>query len=219
MIVENLQRIKDNLPDGVCLVAVSKTKPSVLIQEAYYAGQRDFGENKAQEILEKHPVLPKDICWHFIGHLQTNKVKLILDKVSLIHSLDRISLFDELEKQAAKINKKISVLIQFHVAQEESKHGFSFDDAIAFINSDRFKNAKFVQIAGVMGMATNTDDKQLIKREFDTLKHYFDDLKKDYFSKNENFNILSMGMSGDYEMAIESGSNMVRVGSSIFGVR
>jgi pyridoxal phosphate enzyme (YggS family) len=219
MIVENLKRVKDNLPDGVCLVAVSKTKPVALIQEAYDAGQRDFGENKAQEIFKKQPLLPKDIRWHFIGHLQTNKVKLILDKVFLIHSLDRIQLFDELEKQAAKINKQISVLIQFHVAQEETKHGFLLQDALAFLNSERFKSAKFVKIVGIMGMATNTDDKQLIRREFDTLKGYFEILKKSYFHKNEDFKILSMGMSGDYEIAIEAGSNMVRLGSSIFGNR
>ena len=219
MIAENLEKIKINIPTHVCLVAVSKTKPLELLREAYDAGQRDFGENKAQEVLEKYPHLPQDVRWHFIGHLQTNKVKQVIDKTFLIHSLDRISLFQELEKQAKKIARKIDVLIQFHIAEEETKHGFTFEEALQFLNSEIFKKSQFINIKGVMGMATFTENKEQITREFTTLKNYFEEIKASHFSDEDDFNTISMGMSGDYELAINCGSTMVRVGSAIFGTR
>ncbi len=219
MIAENLSKILAKIPDHVCLVAVSKTKPASAILEAYQAGQMDFGENRAQEILEKFPALPKDIRWHYIGSLQTNKVKQIIDKVHLIHSMDRENLFAEIEKEAAKINKKVDVLLQFHIAQEDTKQGFSIEEAIKFLNSESFKKAQYTRITGVMGMATFTQDKELISKEFKTLKSFFEMLKRDYFQNNPEFQSISMGMSGDFEIAIACGSNMIRVGSAIFGER
>jgi pyridoxal phosphate enzyme (YggS family) len=219
MLTNKLQNIRKNLPNHVQLVAVSKTKPITLIQEAYDAGQRDFGENRAQEILEKFTILPKDIHWHFIGNLQTNKVKQIIDKVYLIHSVDRPALFEEIEKQAKKIDKTVDVLLQFHIAQEESKHGFSWDELIDFLNAESFQNATYVKVRGVMGMATFTSNDAQIEQEFKTLKSYFDKLKTSRFANQSDFDVLSMGMSGDYERAIACGSNMVRVGSAIFGGR
>jgi len=219
MIASNLTQIKKTLPAHVCLVAVSKTKPASAIQEAYDSGQRHFGENKAQELVDKAPVLPRDIHWHFIGHLQTNKVKQIIDKTYLIHSMDRPSLFHELEKQAAKIEQQVDVLLQFHIAEEESKHGFSWDEATEFIASEAFQTARHVRIVGVMGMATFTNDEAQIRQEFTTLKKYFDTLQKIHFAKEDSFQIISMGMSGDYALAIDCGSNMIRVGSAIFGER
>lgn len=219
MIASNLISIKNALPSHVTLVAVSKTKPVSAILEAYGAGHRDFGENKAQEIIEKYEHLPKDTRWHFIGHLQTNKVKQVIDKVHLFHSMDRESLFDELEKQAAKLNRVVDVLLQFHIAEEETKHGFSWDEAVLFLNSQKFQNAKHVRVVGVMGMATYTDNQALIEEEFRTLKSYFEALQSTVFDGKTDFNIVSMGMSGDFELAIACGSNMVRVGSAIFGER
>jgi pyridoxal phosphate enzyme (YggS family) len=219
MIASNLKTILEVLPAHVTLVAVSKTKPVFMIQEAYDFGQRDFGENKAQEILEKFDKLPQDIRWHFIGHLQTNKVKQVIDKVHLIHSMDRESLFVELEKQAAKLNRAVDVLIQFHIAEEETKHGFSWDEALVFLNSDLVKNAQHVRIVGVMGMATFTEDEAQIRSEFRVLKQYFDDLQSGFFKNSSDFSVVSMGMSGDYELAVECGSTMVRVGSAVFGGR
>jgi PLP dependent protein len=219
MIASRLKNILDKLPPHVTLVAVSKTKPVDFIQEAYDFGQRDFGENKAQEILEKFDELPQDIRWHFIGHLQTNKVKQVVDKVHLFHSMDRESLFVELEKQAAKINRVVDVLLQFHIAQEETKHGFSWDELPQFLDSEIYKKASHVRVVGVMGMATFTDNEEQIKQEFTALKSYFDALKSAHFKNDQAFSIVSMGMSGDFELAISCGSNMVRVGSSIFGGR
>lgn len=219
MIANNLQSIRRSIPSEVTLVAVSKTKPIEAIQEAYDAGQRDFGENKAQEILEKFPALPKDIRWHFIGYLQTNKIKQIIDKVDLIHSVDRPNLFESLEKEASKIERKIDVLLQFHIAQEETKHGFNSSEVEDFLMSETFKTSSFVNIVGVMGMATFTEDTTQITKEFRELKNQFDVLKKDYFANKEDFKVISMGMSGDYPIAISCGSTMVRVGSAIFGNR
>lgn len=219
MIAENLNQILKAIPKRVCLVAVSKTKPIAAIQEAYDAGQRDFGENKAQEVLDKFPALPKDIRWHFIGHLQTNKVKQIIDKTHLIHAMDRVSLFKELEKEASKIERKIDVLLQFHIADEESKHGFRWDEAVAFLNSELFQTTQNVSIVGVMGMATFTENQVQISNEFTTLKKYFDQLKNDFFKDSTNFHTISMGMSGDYSIATDCGSTMIRVGSAIFGER
>lgn len=219
MIANNLVEIKNTLPNHVSLVAVSKTKPVSALQEAYKAGQRNFGENKAQELADKFLVLPKDINWHFIGHLQTNKVKQIIDKTYLIHSMDRPSLYDELEKQASKIGRTVDVLLQFHIADEESKHGFSWDEAEDFLNSDAYRAAEHIRIVGVMGMATFTDNQKQIEREFTALKQYFETLKTTYFAQANSFQTISMGMSGDYNIAIACGSNMIRVGSAIFGTR
>jgi pyridoxal phosphate enzyme (YggS family) len=219
MIAEKILALKQTLPASVQLIAVSKTKPNEDIIQAYQAGQRVFGENKVQEMADKYESLPKDIQWNLIGHLQTNKVKVIADKVHLIHSMDRISLFAELERQARKNEKKINVLIQFHIAREETKHGFSIEDAVLFLKSTQFKESKFIQICGVMGMASFTDDRVQIRAEFELLKSYFDQIKSSFFADSPFFNILSMGMSGDYDIALECGSNMIRVGSAIFGER
>jgi len=219
MIASNLKAVKRQIPEHVTLVAVSKTKPVSDLLEAYAAGQRDFGENKAQEVLDKFEYLPEDVRWHFIGHLQTNKVKQIVDKVYLVHSMDRESLFVELEKQASKINKTVHVLLQFNIAQEETKYGFSWDMVKIFLNSDIYKDSKFVRVVGVMGMASFTENKEQIKQEFDILFSYFEQLKSGEFLGQSNFHIVSMGMSGDFELAIASGSTMVRVGSAIFGGR
>jgi PLP dependent protein len=219
MIASNLKTILKNLPAHVTLVAVSKTKPVSMIQEAYNFGQRDFGENKAQEIFDKFDKLPLDIRWHFIGHLQTNKVKQVIDKVHLIHSMDRESLFVELEKQAGKLNRVVDVLLQFHIAEEDTKHGFSWDTAVKFLDSQLYKDSKYVRISGVMGMATFTKDEEQISKEFQKLKEYFDLLKIHYFKDAHYFQIVSMGMSGDYQLAVSNGSNMVRVGSAVFGNR
>jgi pyridoxal phosphate enzyme (YggS family) len=218
-ITENLKTVKSNIPESVTLVAVSKTKPASDIEIAYQSGQRIFGENKVQELQEKHPALPKDIQWHMIGHLQSNKVKYIAPFVSLIHAVDSLKLLKEINKQALKNNRTIPVLLQFHVADEESKFGLSIDKAIELIISEEFLNLNNVSIEGVMGMATFTDNKKQVKLEFNKLKTIFDQLKNSHFSKSNLFKEISMGMSGDYEQALEEGSTMVRIGSTIFGNR
>lgn len=219
MITEALKTVLEGIPDHVTLVAVSKTKPVSDILEAYQAGQRVFGENKVQELTEKHPLLPNDIEWHMIGHLQTNKVKYIAPFVSLIHSVDRFKLLVEINKQAAKHNRVIDCLLQFHIAEEDSKFGLSLDEAQDLLESDEFIQLQNISIVGVMGMATFTDDKNQIRDEFRTLENYFHVLKSHFFKYNDAFRHISMGMSGDYELAIEEGSTMVRIGSSIFGKR
>jgi pyridoxal phosphate enzyme (YggS family) len=207
----NILHLQKHLADNVHLVAVSKTKPNELIIEAYGAGQRIFGENKVQELVEKEESLPKDIEWHMIGHLQTNKVKYIAPFVSLIHAVDSKKLIKEINKRAEQNNRVIPCLLQVHIAQEESKFGLDKDGVIEILKTD-FSN---VSIVGLMGMATFTDNKNQIRKEFKYLKDIFDELKE----SQPNFSILSMGMSGDYSIAIEEGSNMVRIGSSIFGER
>jgi pyridoxal phosphate enzyme (YggS family) len=219
MIREQLHNVLEEIPEHVTLVAVSKTKPVSAIEEAYAAGQRHYGENKVQELVEKAEQLPKDIHWHLIGHLQSNKVKYIAPFVALIHSVDSLKLLLEINRQAAKNNRVIPVLLQFHIAQEETKFGFSFEEILELLNSDEFKNASNIRIDGVMGMASFTDDEALIRKEFKLLKTYFDELKSTFFSEKNHFSICSMGMSGDYKIAIEEGSTMIRVGSSIFGSR
>jgi len=214
---ENLLKIKNEIPSGVKLVAVSKTKPVELIMEAYDAGHKVFGENKAQELAAKYNEMPKDIEWHFIGHLQTNKVKYIAPFVSLIHSVDSRKLMKEINKQALKNNRIIDCLLQFHIAEEETKFGLNFAEAEELIEA--LKEYKNVRFTGVMGMATNTDDKEKIHREFHQLKKYFDELKNKYFAGDEFFKEISMGMSGDYKIAIEEGSTIVRLGTLIFGAR
>lgn len=219
MIKENLQRIKDTIPSTVNLVAVSKTKPLPLLQEAYDAGQRHFGENRVQELAEKFEALPKDIHWHMIGHLQSKKVKYIAPFVHLIHGVDSLKLLEEINKQALKNERIIDCLLQFHIANEETKFGFSFEEVVELLGSADFFQLKNVRIVGVMGMATFTDDTKVVRQEFATLANYFSLLKNNQFKFAPYFSEISMGMSGDYLIAIEEGSTMVRVGSSIFGGR
>ncbi len=219
MIKEKLNTIKQNIGKDVVLVAVSKTKPNHLITEAYEAGQRVFGENKVQELADKYEALPRDIEWHFIGHLQTNKVKYIAKFVRLIHAVDSLKLLKEINKQAQKHNRVIDVLLQFHIAQEDSKFGLKFADAEDLLNSEDFFNLKNVRITGVMGMATFTDDQDQVRQEFRQLNNFFQILKTNQLKFADYFQTVSMGMSNDYSLAIEEGSNMIRVGSSIFGAR
>lgn len=219
MIEENYKAVIESLPEYVQLVAVSKTKPVEDVQAVYNAGQRIFGENKVQELVEKHAVLPKDIQWHFIGHLQRNKVKFIAPFVSLIHGVDSIRLLEEINKQGAKCERIIPCLLQFHIANETTKFGFSFEEAQTLLESEIFFQMKNIRVAGVMGMATFTDNLEQVHNEFRTLNNYAQIIKSHYFKFNDSFKIISMGMSGDYEIAIEEGSNMVRIGSSIFGKR
>lgn len=218
-ISENLNKIKSTLPAGVRLVAVSKTKPESDIMEAYNAGHRIFGENHAQEMKQKHADLPADIEWHFIGHLQTNKIKYIVDYVKLIHSIDSASLLQAVNKEAAKHGVVVDCLLQFFIATEETKFGMNIDEARQLLESDEFKAMQNVRICGVMGIGSLTDDKDQTNHEFAHLKQIFDTLKADYFAANDEFKEISMGMSGDYQLAISHGSTMVRVGSSIFGQR
>ncbi|TVZ55093.1 hypothetical protein OD91_0335 [Lutibacter sp. Hel_I_33_5] len=215
MITRNLTEIKATLPEHVTLVAVSKTKPIVDIQEAYDAGQRVFGENKIQEMVAKYDALPKDINWHMIGHLQRNKVKYMAHFVDLIHGVDSFKTLKEINKQAKKHNRVINCLLQARIAQEETKFGLTFNDINQIITSEELSELENISIVGLMGMATFTDDKHQLQEEFSSLKNFFDTLK----TQNSKLKILSMGMSGDYPLAIENGSTMVRVGSSIFGHR
>jgi len=219
MVKENLETIRKSIPSGVLLVAVSKTKPVEALQEAYDAGQRVFGENHALEMRDKHEVLPNDIDWHFIGHLQTNKIKYIIPFVKLIHSIDTGNLLQAVNKEAVKNNRIVDCLLQFHIAEEETKFGLSIEEAEEILNSDAFKAMKNVQICGVMGMATNTDNETQFRKEFHHLKEIFDTIKSKYFTDCKYFKEISMGMSHDYLIAIEEGSTMVRVGSKIFGER
>ena len=219
MIKENLAKIKATVPEGVTLVAVSKTKPVSDVKEAYEAGQRIFGENHALEMRDKHEVLPHDIQWHFIGHLQTNKIKYIIPFVTLIHSIDSANLLEAVNKEAKKHERVVDCLLQFHIAQEETKFGLDLDEARQLLESETFKAMQNVRICGVMGMATFTDDMEQVRKEFKHLKDIFNILKKDYFEDQEQFREISMGMSDDYPIAIEEGATLVRVGSKIFGAR
>lgn len=217
-ITQNITQIKAQLPVNVALVAVSKTKPVADLMEAYNVGQRIFGENKIQEMTEKWEAMPKDIEWHMIGHVQTNKVKFMAEYVSLIHGVDSLKLLEEINKQALKHNRIINCLLQIYIAEEESKFGLNQNELDEILNSEEFKTLKNIQITGLMGMATFTENQSQIKKEFQNLKAIFDKYKN-LNSQNCNLNTLSMGMSGDFQMAIECGSTMVRIGSSIFGVR
>lgn len=216
---QNIDEVLKSIPNNVKLIAVSKTKPQENILEAYEGGYKVFGENKPQELKGKFEELPKDIEWHFIGHLQTNKVKYIAGFVQLIHAVDSLKLLQEINKQALKHNRVINCLLQFHIAQEESKFGYDLSEAIDMLNSEEFKNLRGVNIVGVMGMATFTDNHDQVRLEFKQLKTNFNKLKTACFKNKTDFTELSMGMSGDYQIAIEEGSTMVRVGSSIFGAR
>ncbi|WMW77012.1 YggS family pyridoxal phosphate-dependent enzyme [Flavobacterium sp. 20NA77.7] len=214
-IQQNLTEIKYQLPAHVTLVAVSKTKPVSDLMEAYNAGQRVFGENYVQELVEKHAALPKDIEWHFIGHLQSRKVKLIAPFVSLIHGVDSFKLLQEINKQAKKHNRVIDCLLQIHIAEEETKFGLDEEELNHILTSDDFKSLENIKIVGLMGMATFTENQNQIEKEFSHLKTIYDKLK----TQNSELKTLSMGMSGDYQLAISCGSTMVRIGSSIFGNR
>jgi hypothetical protein len=217
-VVENLQEFKSKIPPHVKIVAVTKTHPVEKILEAYHAGHKIFGENRVQELLTKYKQLPKDIEWHLIGHLQTNKVKQIVPFVSLIHSVDSIKLLREINKHVEKINRVIDCLLQIHIAQEETKFGFSYEEAEKILQSEELQQLKNVRIIGLMGMATFTDNQEQIRKEFKLLRKFFDSLvTRPEFSGS--FTVLSMGMSSDYKIAIEEGSNMIRVGSLIFGER
>ena len=219
MIKENLEAVRATIPANVTLVAVSKTKPVSDLQEAYDAGQRIFGENHALEMRDKHEVLPHDIQWHFIGHLQTNKIKYIIPFVSLIHSIDSQNLLEAVNKESKKHDRVVDCLLQFHIANEETKFGLDLEEAEALLNSDAFRQMENVRICGVMGMATFTDDEDEIHKEFRHLKTIFDTLKQKYFANQPQFKEISMGMSDDYPIAIAEGATLVRVGSRIFGAR
>ena len=219
MNIEKYDEIRASLPAGVCLVAVSKFKPAEDIAALYQHGQRVFGENHAQEMKAKHEVLPQDIEWHFIGHLQTNKIKYIAPYVSLIHSIDSFDLLKEVNKHAVKNNRVIPCLLQFHIADEETKFGFTFEECEAMLNDPGFIELKNVEIHGVMGMATFTDNMEQVREEFQHLHQIFQELKTIYFAQNPDFKEISMGMSEDYPIAIEEGSTLIRIGSAIFGPR
>lgn len=218
-IAENIRFIRSTLPGNVRLIAVSKTKSVDDIMEAYRAGQRMFGENKAQEICAKYPLVPPGIEWHFIGHLQTNKVKMIAPFVAMIHSVDSMKLLRVIDREAGLCNRVIPCLLEFKIAGEETKYGLTYGEAAEMVESESFAKLEHVSVAGVMGMATYTDDLQQVSEEFRTLKLIFDRLRHNYFSGSTAFREISMGMSGDYLIAVREGSTLVRIGSSIFGER
>lgn len=213
-IAKNIESIKAEFTSDVTLVAVSKTKPIQDLMEAYDAGQGIFGENKIQEMTNKWEALPKDIEWHMVGHVQTNKVKYMAPYVKMIHAVHKMKLLKEINKQAKKENRVIDCLLQMKIAEEDSKYGMTKEEIIEFLADEQLKNYTNVKLRGLMGMATFTDDKEQIKREFTLLKNLYEQLKSSY-----NFDVLSMGMTGDYKIAIEQGSNMIRIGSKIFGAR
>lgn len=219
-IADNITSLKNETSAlKVSLLAVSKTKPVEDIMEAYNAGQRLFGENMVQELVEKYEKLPKDIQWHLIGHLQSNKVKYIAPFVTMIESVDSLKLLQEINKHALKSGRAIDCLLQIHIADEETKFGLDFDEAIELLRSEEFAELKNIRIRGLMGIATNTDNEKQVKEEYYELKTLFDGIKQSFFRKDNSFDTLSMGMSSDYKIAIEQGSNLVRLGSTIFGSR
>ena len=219
MIAESIHQINNELPSGVRLVAVSKFHPAEAIQEAYQAGQRIFGESRMQELVKKHEDLPKDIEWHFIGHLQTNKVRYIVPFISLIESIDSPRLLKEVNKQAAEAGRTVNVLLQLHIAQEETKFGFDFEECRTYLAEGSWRELNNVRICGLMGMASNTDCMEQVKQEFASLHTFFKEIKETFFVGKDYFQEISMGMSHDYPLAIEQGSTLIRVGSKIFGER
>lgn len=219
MLQENYQKVLAAINPGVRLVAVSKYKTVEEIKMVYDLGQRIFGENKAQEMRAKHEALPEDIEWHFIGHLQSNKIKYIINYVSLIHSIDSLELLAEVDRLAAKAQRVVPCLLQFHIAEEQTKFGLNMEEAKALLASSEYKNMRNVRIDGVMGMATFTSDKAQVRKEFVSLRGIFDTLRSEFFSTREHFKEISMGMSDDYGIAMQEGSTLVRIGSSIFGAR
>lgn len=215
--INDLKKETENI--GITLIAVSKTKSNGEIMEAYNAGQRLFGENMVQELTEKYEALPKDIQWHLIGHLQSNKVKYIAPFITMIQSVDSLKLLQEIDKHGKKNNRVIDCLLQAHIADEETKFGLDFDEIIELLRTDEFVALKHIRIRGLMGIATNSENEKQIKEEFYELKTFFDGIKQSFFRKDSSFDTISMGMSSDYKIAIEQGSNMVRLGSTIFGQR
>ena len=215
----NLKETLATLPPHVRLVAVSKFHPNEALQEAYDAGQRIFGESKVQEMTQKYESLPKDIEWHFIGHLQTNKIKYMAPYVAMIHGVDSFKLLIEINKQAAKVGRIIPCLLQIHIAQEETKFGFSFEECKEMLMAGEWKGLKNISLCGIMGMATNTEDEEEIRKEFQSLSNFFQEIKQGFFSEDSAFKEISMGMSDDYPLAIEYGSTLIRIGSRIFGNR
>jgi pyridoxal phosphate enzyme (YggS family) len=218
-IASEIQQITAALPQGVRLVAVSKYHPCEALVQAYEAGQRIFGESKVQEMTAKHEALPKDIEWHFIGHLQSNKIKYMAPYVALIHGVDSYKLLTEIDRQAEKVGRVIPCLLQIHLAQEETKFGFSVEECRAMLVEGAWRSLTHVRLDGVMGMASNVDDEAQIRREFHTLRSFFDEVKQQYFAGEEHFKEVSMGMSHDYPIALEEGATLVRIGSKIFGER
>lgn len=218
-IAENIHEFRHELPEGVKLIAITKTKPNEDIMEAYQAGHKTFGENKVQELVSKYEALPKDIEWHMVGHLQSNKVKYIAPFVHLIHGVDRSKLFNVIDKEGKKNNRVLDVLMQFHIASEETKFGFDLQEAKELLDSESFNSYAFIKVKGVMGMATFTEDMEQVRSEFRELVNIFNELKKNYFPNDPGFKEISMGMSNDYQVALEEGSTMVRIGSLIFGKR
>lgn len=215
-IAEQIKRISDTLPCGVTLIAVSKYHPADAVMQAYEAGQRDFGESKAQDLVKKHDILPDDIKWHFIGHLQSNKIKYIAPFVHLIHSIDSYKLLQEVNRHGEKQNRRIACLLQIHIAQEDTKFGFTPDECMEMLSNNDWQSLKNVEIRGIMCMASNTDDESQIADEFSKVQMLFNNIKEKFFAGNDSFNILSAGMSDDYPIAIKFGSNHIRVGSKIF---
>lgn len=219
VISDQIKIITETLPDGVELVAVSKFHPVEALKEAYDAGQRIFGESRVQEISQKRLLMPDDVQWHFIGHLQTNKVRQLVPYVSLIHSVDSIKLLESINAESARIGKVVDVLLQLHVAQEETKFGFTCEDCVDLVDKGVLDRLPNVRVCGVMGMATNTDDMGKVREEFKSIKNVFDTLKQRYFADKPYFKEISMGMSDDYHIAMEEGSTLVRIGTTIFGSR
>lgn len=218
-VAANLRAVKEGLPNGVRLVAVSKFHPAEHIEAAYAAGQRLFGESHEQELSKKYDILPKDIEWHFIGHLQTNKVKYIAPYISMIDAVDSMKLLKEINKQAAKNNRVIKVLLELHVADEATKYGFTFDACRQMLDEGEWRQLENIEICGLMAMATNTPDEDQVRREFNSAASFFDEVKTKYFAESSYFCERSWGMSGDYKIAVGCGSTMVRVGTAIFGER
>lgn len=218
-ISQRITEITSQLPDTTRLVAVSKFHPAEAVLEAYHAGQRIFGESRVQELIEKKEQLPSDIQWHFIGHLQTNKIKYILPFVDLIHGVDSYKLLNAIDKEAAKDERRVRVLLQVHIAQEETKFGFTPEECLRFFEEGLWKTCSSVEISGLMGMATYTEDKEQIRKEFHSLASLYKKVKNDYFVDTNSFSELSMGMSDDYRIAMEESSTLIRIGSSIFGER
>lgn len=219
LISDNITRIRADIPDGVRLVCVSKFHPFESIEAAYQAGEHIFGESRVQELIDKYPVLPKDIQWHFIGHLQTNKVKFLVPFVDLIHGVDSLKLLQEINRQAAKIDRRVDCLLQVHIATEDTKFGFSPDEIMTLFAEMDWSTLPNIRICGLMGMATFTDNQDLVRSEFRLLNTLFSKIKKQHFADATYFKELSMGMSDDFRLAIAEGSTLVRVGSSIFGSR
>ena len=218
-VLQYIQDIRKHIPTEIKLVCVSKFHPEATIMEAYNAGERNFGESRVQELISKQPNLPDDIQWHFIGHLQRNKIKNIISFVSLIHGVDSLRVLKEINRQAEMAGRTVSCLLHVHIAEEESKFGFTESELIDLLSSDEIAELKNTSISGLMGMATYTNDTEQVRNEFRTLKKFFDRVKTDFFAENDSFRELSMGMSQDYHIAVEEGSTMIRIGTSIFGER